>query len=60
MSSQARKARDKARLRNQVLDAARDLFVQHGYEAVTMRRIAAKVEYTATALYFHFHACFCG
>jgi len=54
MSSQARKARDKARLRNQVLDAARDLFVQHGYEAVTMRRIAAKVEYTATALYFHF------
>jgi AcrR family transcriptional regulator len=54
MSSQARKAREKSLLRNQILDAARDLFVQHGYEAVTMRRIAEKVEYTPTALYFHF------
>lgn len=54
MSSQARKAREKSQLRNQVLDAARDLFVQHGFEAVTMRRIAAKVDYTPTALYFHF------
>jgi AcrR family transcriptional regulator len=55
MSSQARKAREKSRLRDRVLDAARDLFIQHGFEAVTMRRIAEKVEYTPTALYFHFH-----
>ncbi len=54
MSSQERRAREKSLVRNQVLDAARDLFIQHGYEAVTMRRIAEKVDYTPTALYFHF------
>src|SRR5438067_11335330 len=30
------------------------LFVHHGYEAVTMRQIAKKIEYTPTAIYFHF------
>jgi AcrR family transcriptional regulator len=54
MASLDRRAREKARLHNQILDAAQELFTRHGYEAVTMRRIAEKVEYTPTALYFHF------
>jgi AcrR family transcriptional regulator len=54
MASRDRRAREKARLHNRILDAAQDLFTRHGYEAVTMRRIAEKVEYTPTALYFHF------
>jgi AcrR family transcriptional regulator len=54
MGSQERRAREKALVRNRILDAARDLFTRDGYEAVTMRRIAQKVEYTPTALYFHF------
>ncbi len=41
-------------VRRRILDAAQELFIREGYEAVTMRRIAAKVEYTPTALYFHF------
>jgi AcrR family transcriptional regulator len=41
-------------MRTKILDAARALFVEHGYEAVTMRKIAEKIEYTATALYGHF------
>jgi len=31
------------------------MFVEQGFEATTMRRIAAKVGYTATAVYHHFH-----
>ncbi len=34
--------------------AARELFTQRGYEAVTMREIAKRIEYSATALYGHF------
>jgi AcrR family transcriptional regulator len=54
MGSQERRAREKARVHERILDAAQALFTRHGYEAVTMRRIAEKVEYTPTALYFHF------
>ena len=54
MGSKERRAREKALVRKRILDAARELFTRHGYEAVTMRRIAQRVEYTPTALYFHF------
>jgi AcrR family transcriptional regulator len=37
-----------------ILDAARELFAAEGYEAVTMRRIADRIEYSPTAIYFHF------
>jgi AcrR family transcriptional regulator len=36
------------------MDAARELFVAEGYDAVTMRRIADRIEYSPTAIYFHF------
>jgi AcrR family transcriptional regulator len=54
MGSKERRAREKALVHKRILDAARELFTRHGYEAVTMRRIAQQVEYTPTALYFHF------
>ena len=37
-----------------ILEAARELFVTEGYEAVSMRKIAERIEYSAPALYFHF------
>ena len=37
-----------------ILDAARALFVERGIEAVTMRAIAQRIEYTPTAIYHHF------
>lgn len=49
-----RRAREKAELRTKILDAARQLFAKDGYEAVTMREVARKIHYTATALYYHF------
>lgn len=36
------------------MDAARELFVKHGYEHVTMRQIAESCGYTAGAFYVHF------
>jgi AcrR family transcriptional regulator len=36
------------------MDAARELFLEEGYEAVTMRKIAEKIDYTPTAIYFHY------
>src|SRR3990172_5653341 len=54
MGSQDRRARQKEEVRTRILDAARELFAEQGVEAVSMRKIAEKIEYTATALYFHF------
>jgi AcrR family transcriptional regulator len=49
-----RREREREEIRTRILDAARELFVAEGYEAVTMRRIADKIEYSPTAIYFHF------
>ncbi len=54
MGPTERRQRERQEIRGKILDAARDLFVAEGYEAVTMRRIADKIEYSPTAIYFHF------
>jgi AcrR family transcriptional regulator len=54
MGVQERKAREKKELRQDILDAARELFVTEGYEAVSMRRIAEKIEYSPTTIYLYF------
>lgn len=54
MSTEERRRRASARLRQKILNAARGLFAAHGYAAVTMREIARKIEYSPTAIYSHF------
>jgi AcrR family transcriptional regulator len=54
MGSAERRERERSEVRTRILDAARELFAEEGYEAVTMRRVAEKIEYSATAIYFHF------
>lgn len=54
MGSSERRERQKQQVRQKILDAARELFVTRGYDDVTMRQIAQKIEYTPTAIYFHF------
>jgi AcrR family transcriptional regulator len=54
MGSRERRTRERAETRERILDAARHMFVRHGYEATTMRAIANKIEYTPTAIYHHF------
>lgn len=54
MSVQERRVREKNEVREKILDAARELFVTHGYEGVTMRKVAERIEYSPTAIYLHF------
>ena len=54
MGMKERREREKEELRGKILDAARELFVAEGYEAVTMRKIAQAIEYSPTAIYLHF------
>ncbi len=49
-----RKAREKRELKQQILDAARELFVRQGYESVSMRKIADKIEYSPATIYTYF------
>jgi len=49
-----RKARQKKFLRQEILDAASELFVKEGYENVSMRGIADKIEYSPTTIYLYF------
>lgn len=54
MGTLERRLRERQRLRTLILDTARDLFAAEGYDAVTMRRIAERIEYSPTAIYVHF------
>lgn len=54
MGSKQRREREKEALRQDILDAARELFVNEGYENVSMRRVAEKIEYSPTTIYLYF------
>lgn len=54
MGIKERRLREKSETRDKILDAARELFVTEGYEGVSMRRVAEKIEYSPTAIYVHF------
>ena len=54
MGTKERRAREKEQLRRQILVAARELFVDEGYENVSMRKIANKIEYSPTTIYLYF------
>jgi len=54
MAVSERRARHRASLRREILDAASQLFVEEGYQRVTMRRIAARIEYSPTTIYLYF------
>lgn len=45
---------ERQQLRTLIIDAARELFVSRGVEAVTMREIAKRIGYSATSIYLHF------
>ena len=54
MGTKQRREREKSETRDLILDAARELFVTEGYEGVSMRKVADKIEYSPTAIYVHF------
>ena len=54
MGIKERKKRDAGLMRSRILKAAMELYVKGGYENVTMRRIAAKIEYSPGTIYLYF------
>ncbi len=54
LGTKERRERERQETRSKILDAARQLFIEQGYDAVTMRKVAQSVEYSPTAIYVHF------
>jgi AcrR family transcriptional regulator len=54
MSREERQQHARATTRRAILDAALELFVSDGYAQVSIRKIAAKVEYSPGAIYSYF------
>src|SRR5215218_6219126 len=54
MPPKDRRLREREETRTKIIDAARDMFATDGVDAVTMRAIADRIEYTPTAIYHHF------
>lgn len=50
----ARKPADQSVNREEIIDAAADVLRRNGYDATTMKDIAARVNLTAASLYHHF------
>jgi AcrR family transcriptional regulator len=49
-----RQEREREAVGRAILDAARDLFVSHGYQDVSIRKIAERIEYSPAAIYSYF------
>lgn len=49
-----RKEKQKQELRKNILDASMKLFIEEGFEKVSIRRIAEMIEYSPTTIYLHF------
>ena len=49
-----RRERDKQTMRRMILDTAMKLFVEDGYEQVSIRKIAENIEYSPATIYLYF------
>ena len=54
MTISTRKERQKEELKGKILQAARELFMQKGFEDTSIRNIAEKIEYSPTTIYLYF------
>jgi len=54
MGIKERQGREREAVRRAILDAARDLFVAEGYNNVSIRKIAERIEYSPAAIYGYF------
>lgn len=49
-----RKERDRDHVKDLILNAAREIFLEEGYENTSIRKIASKIEYSPGIIYLHF------
>jgi AcrR family transcriptional regulator len=54
MGTTERRARERDELRHKILSAATELFVQNGFESVSLRKIAERIDYAPSTIYLYF------
>jgi AcrR family transcriptional regulator len=54
MGTRARREKEKENMRNAILEAATKIILEDGYEKLTMRKVAAAIEYTPTTIYSYY------
>jgi len=54
MGIKERKEKHKEDLKQRILDAAKVLFLQEGYEATSIRKIASAIEFSPTTIYLYY------
>ncbi|CAN5476798.1 TetR/AcrR family transcriptional regulator [soil metagenome] len=54
MAKSGRKQREREMVRQEILDAAREMFVTDGYENVSIRKIADRIDISTFLIYTHF------
>ncbi|HLW58366.1 MAG TPA: TetR/AcrR family transcriptional regulator [bacterium] len=54
MGIKERRDRERLEMRHAILDAARGIAAREGWQAVTIRRVAEKIEYTPPTIYEYF------
>src|SRR5437867_1795925 len=50
-----RQAQEKQALRQAILTAAGELFLEQGYERFSLRKVAERIGYSPTTIYLYFH-----
>jgi AcrR family transcriptional regulator len=54
MGIKERKSKHKVDLKQSILDAAKKLFLEDGYAATSIRKIAAEIEFSPTTIYLYY------
>jgi AcrR family transcriptional regulator len=54
MGAAERRVRERENMKSRILKAARELIQETGYESLTIRKVANRIEYSPMALYNHF------
>jgi AcrR family transcriptional regulator len=54
MGSRERRIREKRDLREKILKAAQEIITQEGFDALSMRKLANRIDYSAASIYLHF------
>lgn len=56
MGIKERREREKQDIRHKILDAAQQIITEDGFAALSMRKIANRIEYSAASIYLHFRS----
>lgn len=54
MGAIERRAKHKEEFRREILDSAREMFMNDGYDRFSMRKLAQKIDYSPTTIYLYF------